>query len=713
MSMFGFTMRRSAMRKRGSAGGGGGSPVAGTSATTFAVTPTIQYHPNSQTATVDGSNRVLDCADLRGLAPLLGLAAVSGNKIRNPNAYGAATGSPGTMPTNWTASNGGLTRTIVATGVQNGIPYVDIRLSGTTTGTFANISMEANNAIVAANGQTWTSSNFMAITAGALTNVLTIRQRAAAYDASAVYLGELVATPTDIKGSLTSTIARQTATSGTIANAGTAFIGAYIQLTFSSGVAIDITLRFGLPVLEQTASASSVNTVGPVQMSDALGRKFWRFSPAQYMLVTNALAGLNHRQLCVFAVWRAHKVMRGEQIPLISTRYSSYTDDTSNTNRSNGYVCAWNSSAGAGQSSVGRLFNGTVDAFTAASNAGKMIPGAQLHVVGSNSRSTANGGGRFYINNDAADVAQSSLTGTGDIGAIIGGKATGTNGVTATYTGFDLYELAVWKGTITNAQSDAMAAAMVSNWSIPAIDSQLILLGDSLTECIDTASTTVIPADNMAVTLSAPGAELVPTNYRVINAAVGGSAVLTEAYGGVSLVAQRDDANGPLIYSYPGGPSKNIITINDGINDMRSSNANLSAAAHYANFVALLNTASTGYLQRGFSVVAVTPTAISGDSTGQSRILAFRDLLVNASTDAIVSQFLTDVQANTGQAFDGLVSVLPLCKVQHGGGTVFLDAADASDTTYYSGDGTHLTTLGYQLEATGGTTPQYGYGNIL
>jgi hypothetical protein len=67
MSMFGFTTRRAAMRRRGGAGSG---PVAGTSPTAFAVAPTVQYHPNSQTATLNGSNLVLDCADLKGLAPL-------------------------------------------------------------------------------------------------------------------------------------------------------------------------------------------------------------------------------------------------------------------------------------------------------------------------------------------------------------------------------------------------------------------------------------------------------------------------------------------------------------------------------------------------------------------------------------------------------------------------------------------------------------------
>lgn len=528
MSMFGFTTRRSVMRRRGAAGGGG-APVAGTSPTSFALAPSVHYHPNSQSATLSGS-QVTACPDLKSLAALTGIS------------FGGA-------------------------------------------------------------------------------------------------------------------------------------------------------------------------TVGPVQMTDALGRKFWRFSPGQYLIVANALANINHRASGVFAVWRAHKMTKGEDVALFSTRYSSYTDDTTNASRTNGYILRWFSST-TGQS-VARLYTGTVDAFTDTSNGGKMIPGAQIHVCGIASRTTANGGGRMYINNDVATVAQSSLTGTADIGGLIGAKAAASNGATATYTGFDLYEFAFWNQTLTNAQADAIAAAMVSNWSIPAIDSQLILLGDSVTECIDTSTSVVVPGDNIAVTLTAPGAELVPTNFRVINAAVAGSGIAS-AFTGVALSAQRDDAAGPLLYVYPGGPSKNVITCNIGINDMRSSNGNLTAASHYANFTALLNTTTTGYLQRGFKVVAVTPTAISGDATGQSRIVSYRAMLADPSTDAVVSQFLTDVQANSGQSYDGLVSVLPLSKVQYAAsGTIFLDATDAADTTYYAGDGTHHQQLGYQLQATGGATPQYGYGSIL
>ncbi len=459
-------------------------------------------------------------------------------------------------------------------------------------------------------------------------------------------------------------------------------------------------------------------TIGPVEMTDGWGRKFWRFSPTQALLIANTLAGLNSRSMTVFMVMRQHKVTRGMDSPYFSTRYSAYTDDTTNTARTNGYVLRVQCNTGT--SEVPRMKSGTTDSFAGHANSPKMIPGAQLQVVGFASRSGASAGtdvgGRFYMNNDAVPTAQSSLTGTADVGGIIGAKATSSNAITGTTdTGFDLYEFILVKGSLTDAQADAIAAALVSNYAIPTIDSQLIILGDSVFEAIDTSSTVVVPADNMAVTLTAPGAELVPTSCRVINAAVAGSACQT--FGGITGVvmsSQRDDAAGPLKYQYPGGATKNIILFNTGINDMRSSAGNFSAATHYANVVALINTTTTGYLQRGYSVVVATPTAISGDSTGQGRIAAYRDLIVDPNTDIVVDQFLTDTLSNTGQTYAGLVSVLPICKIENGSsGTIFLNSADAGDTLYYATDGTHQTPAAMTLLATGGDTPQYGLAGLF
>lgn len=468
----------------------------------------------------------------------------------------------------------------------------------------------------------------------------------------------------------------------------------------------------GLAALSGILTGGSTD-VGPEQRTDALGRKFWRFSPGQYLMVSNALTAINSRQCVIMAVWRQHRTPRGMDQPLFSTRYSAYTNDSTNTSRTNGYILRTYSAAGGGQYTVPRLHTGTVDSFNGTPNGPKMIPGCQIHVAGVNSQTTANGGSLFYMNTDSRSAAQSSLSGTADVGGIIGGKSTSSNGVIGTSdTWFDLYEFALWKGVFTSTQSDAFAAAMVANYSIPTIDSQLILVGDSIMNGYAGAGTTVSTADTVGMQLCKPGAELVPTSMRVLNIAVSGSGVASD-FTGVALINQRDSSAGGLQYVFSGGPSKNLIACMIGINDMRTAVGNLDAAAHYANVVALLNTTTTGYLQRGFKVTFIPPTAIGTSDTDQGRILAFRDLVVDPNTDVPVSQFLTDVLANTGQTFEGLVNVLPVHKITSGAsGTVFQTKADAQDTGNYSTDTVHHQGSAMRLMPTGGDTPQYGIGTI-
>lgn len=58
------------------------------------------------------------------------------NFIPNSIAAGAVVGTPGTFPTNWTVSTaGGCAVSVVGTGTEQGVPYVDLRVAGTPTTT--------------------------------------------------------------------------------------------------------------------------------------------------------------------------------------------------------------------------------------------------------------------------------------------------------------------------------------------------------------------------------------------------------------------------------------------------------------------------------------------------------------------------------------------------------------------------------------------------
>src|SRR5262249_19050735 len=98
------------------------------------------------------------------------------NSLRNNTMTGAVAGSPGTLPTNWTVSGFvGLTQTIVGTGTNNGIGYIDIQFSGTTGGTTGAINFESATQIAAANTQIWALSSFLALVGGSFTNVTAIK----------------------------------------------------------------------------------------------------------------------------------------------------------------------------------------------------------------------------------------------------------------------------------------------------------------------------------------------------------------------------------------------------------------------------------------------------------------------------------------------------------------------------------------------------------
>ena len=174
------------------------------------------------------------------------------NSIRNNTMVGAVAGTPGTLPTNWfsTGTGGGITSQIVQIGVVGGVSIIDIRLYGTSTGGNFDIYIDGNGAS-ASNSQSWTQSLYAAIVSGSLTGV-TCTFRAVQLDATPANVGSLVGSsfsPTMLLQRFTQTY---TTTAPTINTLQPLF-----RFTCAVG-AIDITLRIGLPQLEQGAFATSV-----------------------------------------------------------------------------------------------------------------------------------------------------------------------------------------------------------------------------------------------------------------------------------------------------------------------------------------------------------------------------------------------------------------------------------------------------------------------
>jgi hypothetical protein len=143
--------------------------------------------------------------------------------------------------------------------VEDGLNYVDIRWQGTLTSGLANTVLatpDSQTQIVASNGQTWSGSWFVKVVGGSLANIsalsISITERTSA--GAFVTFGLVGITPSGAP------LAQQRYSYVKTLDGGatTARVTTDIRATASSGAAIDITLRIGMPQLEQGSGATSV-----------------------------------------------------------------------------------------------------------------------------------------------------------------------------------------------------------------------------------------------------------------------------------------------------------------------------------------------------------------------------------------------------------------------------------------------------------------------
>jgi hypothetical protein len=182
------------------------------------------------------------------------------NSIRNNTMVGAVAGTPGTLPTNWSISGSGLgtlTQQVVNTGTVNGITYVDVRFSGTASnGDFA-LAQEPTAEIVAANTQNWAASVWLAVVGGSTANIASLAMNIVERTSAGTFVAQQ--SSANLLGSLGSSLNRFTAVFTLAGGATVARIQPrFLNFSYLSGAAIDITLRIGMPQLEQGAFVTSV-----------------------------------------------------------------------------------------------------------------------------------------------------------------------------------------------------------------------------------------------------------------------------------------------------------------------------------------------------------------------------------------------------------------------------------------------------------------------
>jgi hypothetical protein len=178
------------------------------------------------------------------------------NSIRNSTGVGAVAGTPGTLPTNWftySSAGSGITRNVVGIGVESGVAYVDLQFVGTPSANAVWSAIFENAGVVsAATGQTWTGSFWVKRSGGSSSNVSNMVLFFDETNGNTFVVGG--ATAITIGTSWQRVSASRTLSGGATVNS--VNLGARFSVT--AGQPIDITLRIGLPQLEQGAFATSV-----------------------------------------------------------------------------------------------------------------------------------------------------------------------------------------------------------------------------------------------------------------------------------------------------------------------------------------------------------------------------------------------------------------------------------------------------------------------
>ncbi len=247
------------------------------------------------------------------------------NSIRNNTMVGAVAGTPGTLPTNWFTftSLTGLTQQIVGTGIENGITYIDYKLSGTTSGAGSyNLFLEVLGQIVATPSQVWTSSGYFKLVTGSLTNIVNIACGSQSRTAAGGFIEQYSTSFT-----ADSTLKRSSNTTPALP-ATTERVVPVIIINVSAAAAIDLTLRIGLPQLERGAFATSViptTTAAATRSADVASITGSNFS-----------SWYNQTEGTVFTNCSINYTVPGSLFPLVS----SLNDGTSNNRIENGFLTA-------------------------------------------------------------------------------------------------------------------------------------------------------------------------------------------------------------------------------------------------------------------------------------------------------------------------------------------------------------------------------------
>ena len=234
------------------------------------------------------------------------------NSIRNNTMVGAVAGTPGTLPTDWFVftSLTGLTTSVVGTGTESGITYLDLQIQGTPSGAGNyDIGFIANNQVSASTGQTWNESLYYKIAYGSASGISNANFRFNEYNLAAVFV--TAQSSANLTLPTTSSLISQRVNATVTLNGGitTAFIQGLLRLALS-GSAINITLRIGLPQLELGAFPTSV--------IPTTGSQVTRTADVATMTGTNFSSWFNQTQGTAYAEYNIPAIAAGASLRAFS-----------------------------------------------------------------------------------------------------------------------------------------------------------------------------------------------------------------------------------------------------------------------------------------------------------------------------------------------------------------------------------------------------------
>lgn len=152
------------------------------------------------------------------------------------------------------AGANGITAEVVATGVENGIPYLDWDISGTNGGSTVFIDLSDSARVSAAQGDTYTISAYLRLLSGSIASANVVQLFCHFRSAGETLLESPTSEiGTQIDGTLTRFSAALTASHVDTANIGDK--GLYLRI--SGGATVGFRLRVGLPQVEETGQPTS------------------------------------------------------------------------------------------------------------------------------------------------------------------------------------------------------------------------------------------------------------------------------------------------------------------------------------------------------------------------------------------------------------------------------------------------------------------------